>query len=90
MPVAEKITGGEVYLRGIDERVAAGDRVEVSEEMATYLTEDRGDFRLVDTVPVDDLIDQGVCPWCDDYEGDAVGQHASSAHSDAWTDYKED
>jgi hypothetical protein len=29
----------------------------------------------------------GVCPWCPDddrYEGDHVGQHASSAHPDEW------
>lgn len=33
-------------------------------------------------------IDAGVCPWCDDYEGDSVPQHASSAHPDEWSDYK--
>ena len=36
------------------------------------------------------LIEAGECPWCDDYEGENVGQHASSAHPDAWNDYKED
>jgi len=37
-------------------------------------------------------IEEGVCPWCDPddrYEGDAVGQHASSAHEEKWSDYKE-
>lgn len=37
-----------------------------------------------------DLLDKGECPWCDDYEGDAVPQHASSAHPDEWAAYKED
>ena len=39
---------------------------------------------------LEEVIDSGACPWCDDYEGDAVGQHASSAHPDEWTAYKED
>jgi len=36
-------------------------------------------------------IDEGVCPWCppdERYEGDAVGQHAASAHPDEWAEYK--
>ena len=36
-----------------------------------------------------DRIDEGTCPWCDGYQGDAVGQHAASVHPDAWNDYKE-
>ena len=42
--------------------------------------------------PAEVQIDEGVCPWCDPderYEGDAVGQHASSAHPDKWDAYKE-
>ena len=39
---------------------------------------------------VAEAIDDGRCPWCDDYEGDAVGQHAASAHSDEWDEYKEE
>jgi len=39
---------------------------------------------------VEQSIDDGVCPWCDDYEGDGVPQHASSAHSEEWAEYKED
>lgn len=35
------------------------------------------------------LIEAGECPWCDDYEGENVGQHASSAHPDLWDNYKE-
>lgn len=53
MPVAEKITGGEVYLRGIDQRVTAGDRVDVSDAFAAYLREERGDFRIVDVQDAD-------------------------------------
>ena len=34
-----------------------------------------------------ELIEEGVCPWCSDYEGDHVGQHASSAHEKEWNDY---
>jgi len=35
------------------------------------------------------LIEVGECPWCDDYTGDHVGQHASSAHPEAWADYSD-
>ncbi|WP_277540222.1 hypothetical protein [Haloarcula laminariae] len=48
MTVYEKTTGGEVYLRGIDRDVSAGDRVTVDDEdFAAYL-QGRGDFRPVD------------------------------------------
>jgi hypothetical protein len=36
------------------------------------------------------LVKDGVCPWCDEYEGDHVGQHASSAHPDEWDAFKSD
>ena len=36
------------------------------------------------------LVKSGVCPWCDEYDGDHVGQHASSAHPDEWDAYKSD
>lgn len=52
MPVYEKTTGGEVYLRGIDRNVSAGDRVDVNEDFAEYLAE-RGDFRPVDVQDAD-------------------------------------
>lgn len=39
---------------------------------------------------IEQRIADGECPWCDEYEGDAVGQHAASAHPDAWDGYKED
>jgi len=35
-------------------------------------------------------IEGGECPWCDEYTGDGVPQHASSAHPDEWSAYKED
>lgn len=34
-------------------------------------------------------IESGECPWCDDYDGDLVAQHASSAHPDLWSEYRE-
>jgi hypothetical protein len=37
---------------------------------------------------IEGMIDMGVCPWCDEYEGEHVGQHASSAHPDEWDAYK--
>lgn len=37
---------------------------------------------------IEDRIDAGECPWCDDYEGDGVPQHAASAHADEWAAYK--
>lgn len=38
---------------------------------------------------VTDAIEDGVCPWCDDYTGDGVPQHAGSAHPEKWQAYKE-
>jgi hypothetical protein len=35
----------------------------------------------------DAMLDNGVCPWCDEYAGNHVGQHASSAHPDEWDEY---
>lgn len=28
----------------------------------------------------EDCLERGECPYCDDYEGDGVKQHVSSAH----------
>ena len=36
----------------------------------------------------EELISEGVCPWCDEYSGEHVGQHASSAHPDRWDAFK--
>jgi len=35
------------------------------------------------------LVENGVCPWCDDYSGENVGHHASSAHPQMWAEYSE-
>lgn len=40
---------------------------------------------------VSEQISNGICPWCDDEtdrEFENVGSHASSAHPDAWNNYK--
>jgi len=33
------------------------------------------------------LIQEGVCPWCDRDGFQSVGRHASSAHPDEWEEY---
>lgn len=48
MPAVEKTTGGPVYHRGLGETLEIGDQSEVSEELAAYLCEERGDFERVD------------------------------------------
>ena len=35
------------------------------------------------------LVENGICPWCDDYDGENVGHHASSAHPHMWNEYSE-
>lgn len=44
---------------------------------------------VVEPEYVEEHIEDGECPWCDDYTGDGVPQHASSAHPEAWAAYKE-
>lgn len=118
MPVVEKTHGGRVTIRDIGE-FEAGDRVDVSDDAAAYLCDERDDFARVDGPDTDESyptesdgdtdggvtdesadgdiirddpavqIEAGECPWCDDYGGEHVGQHASSAHPDAWDDYKD-
>lgn len=41
-----------------------------------------------DAVDAEAAIADGECPWCDEYDGDAVGQHAASAHPEKWDAYK--
>lgn len=48
MPTVEKVRGGEVLVRGIDTRFSVGDRADVSDELAAYLCEERGDFERVE------------------------------------------
>ena len=38
--------------------------------------------------PTVQSLKDGACPWCDEYDGDHVGRHASSAHTDKWNAYK--
>lgn len=89
------------FLVGLDEDEAenlvranwALQRSSVEEAQAFYgaAGEEEADSDDEDSEPtVEELIDQGECPWCDEYEGDAVGQHAASAHPDEWGAYKED
>lgn len=56
------------------------------EECPDCLAEDEPEDELAS---VEYLIDDGRCPWCDDYQGDHVGQHASGAHPEAWSEYKD-
>ena len=79
MPVYEKITGGEVYLRGIDRRVSAGDRVDVNEEFGAYLRE-RGDFRPVDVQDADFREVDGTD------ETDGSDDESSGFDADEWLD----
>ena len=48
MPVVEKTGGGRVYIRPLDQRFEVGDQADVDAEMVAYLTEERGDFEVVD------------------------------------------
>jgi len=50
--------------------------------------EDDGEDFEAQVASVSELIDDGRCPWCSDYSGDAVGRHASAAHPDEWGDHK--
>jgi len=80
---------------GVD--IEAGATETVDDDLAEYLL-DRDDFEEVESEGTDDggddtveeQINAGECPWCDEYEGENVGQHAASVHADAWDDYKED
>lgn len=64
MPTVEKTHGGRVVLRAIGRQLSVGDRAEVSDELAAYLCDDRGDFAVVD--------DAGATE--DETDDDAVGQ----------------
>ncbi len=100
MPTVRKQSPGRVTIHGIG-TFEQGDTAEVDGDTAEYLTEDRGDFEEVidveapeaETTPeepetVEEHIDAGECPWCDDYSGDHVGRHASSAHPEEWEAYQ--
>jgi len=36
------------------------------------------------------LVQVGVCPWCDRDGLESVGRHAAQAHPEEWQDYKSD
>lgn len=38
---------------------------------------------------IEQLIEAGECPWCNDYSGEHVGQHASATHPEKWNEYNE-
>jgi hypothetical protein len=97
MPELRYVGNADRYrLTNSDVDVANGETVSVDAETAEYLQE-HGEFEVLeseepssdDEPSVEDAIEAGECPWCDEYEGDAVGQHAASAHSDEWDEYKE-
>lgn len=56
MPTVEKTSGGRVYIRPLDQRFEIDDRVDVDEEMAAYLCDERGDFSRI--VEKDDTEDE--------------------------------
>lgn len=85
MPVVEKTSGGSVYIRPLDQDFSIGDQVDVDDEMAAYLTEERGDFEVIedddsapqeeDKPPDEDGDDFSVNGWLEnDYQdrADAV------------------
>lgn len=41
-----------------------------------------------DGANIQDALDDGRCPWCEDYAGDYPARHASSAHPEEWAEYK--
>lgn len=43
----------------------------------------------VDVDGVRAALDAKECYWCDEYDGENVAQHASSAHREAWRAYKD-
>lgn len=79
--------------RSVGEAVADRHGVAVSDTRADGSNQQSGDDSgsLVNADDKSDrvLVENGTCPWCDDYEGDSVPQHASSAHPDKWDAYKE-
>jgi hypothetical protein len=62
-----------------------------SEQLAPEFEDAEAGSELLDAGVefVESHIADGVCPWCDEYEGDGVPQHASAAHPDDWAEYKE-
>lgn len=89
MPVV-RYSGGSRYSLRDGPTWEDGDEHEVGDATADRLA-DRPDFEVLNQQTENEsvLVADGICPWCSDYEGDHVGQHASSAHPDKWADYSE-
>lgn len=73
-------TGDERTVRAIAQ--AHDTTVDEMRERARGLNQQTGD------ADPEALVNDGVCPWCDEYEGGHVGQHASSAHPEEWDAYQ--
>lgn len=81
---------GEVYDVADDGTVSVSSEREV-EVLAAMYDLAPSDLRAADEPQsIEDAISAGECPWCSDYEGDHVGQHASSAHPEVWDAYTSD
>jgi hypothetical protein len=97
MPTARYTADGGTYrVGGIS--FNPGDEHEVDAELAEHL-EDVDEFEVgANIIDADALtydliethLDGGDCPWCQEYSGENVKQHASAAHPKLWSDYKED
>lgn len=84
--VGERVTVDDAGEFAIDDPDDARDLAAAYDLAVTDLLVDAAAER--DDIP--DAIAAGVCPWCppdERYEGEHVGQHASSAHPEAWDAY---
>lgn len=73
-----------------DSRADAADACEDDEQPRPIASSVLDDDVAEQPVTKEVEIARGECPWCDEYEGDHVGRHASSAHPDAWDRYSSD
>jgi hypothetical protein len=72
-------------------RPVSGDVIDADASGDDPETDPDGDDDAPRDPPLTELqaqFDRGVCPWCDDYEGESVGRHASSAHPERWQRFK--
>lgn len=51
-------------------------------------SDDQEDGADEEPVDVDAQLEAGECPWCDEFDGESPGRHASSAHPEQWGAYK--
>lgn len=71
---------------GVDVTETSSDEEETAEESSD---EEPETVTSAGIEYVEDHIENGECPWCDEYEGDGVPQHASAKHPEDWAEYKE-